>query len=168
MYLPTGSVASCSDDGTARIWNVETGICNHILSGHKDKVLNVAYSPASNLFVTGGRDQTVRLWDGASGQCQAVIDDFFGRVNGVAWCGTSDTNSLVTGSFDGSLRLWQVKEEEESCRISLDWSSTSDVLVASSASIQDVEGLSPLNELLLKQCGAVGNPVFRLDEGYKS
>ena len=41
--------------------------------GHTDSVCSVAYSPDGTQVVTGSRDETVRVWQVASGECTATL-----------------------------------------------------------------------------------------------
>ena len=59
--LPDGRLASCSHDKTVRIWDVETGECVQVLTGHGDWVMGVAALPDGRL--ASSSDKTVRLWD---------------------------------------------------------------------------------------------------------
>ena len=55
-------VASGSDDGTVRIWNMTTGEAEARLS-HSDSVKSVAFSWDGNQVVFGSRDQSVWIWN---------------------------------------------------------------------------------------------------------
>ena len=60
--LPDGRLASCSDDKTVRIWDLDTGECVQVLTGHGDCVNGVVALPDGRL-ASCSSDKTVRLWD---------------------------------------------------------------------------------------------------------
>ncbi len=163
VYSPNGQqIASGSEDKTVRLWDVQSGQLSHILSDHSGPIWSMAYSPNSKKIASGSEDNTVRIWDVASGRSLAVIQGFYKAVLSVAWKTTPDGNYLVTGSRDKSVRLWQVIEEGDQVQVRLRWSSTHALLTVADTSIQDVQGLSRVNEKLLKQRGTKGEPVSAL------
>lgn len=56
---------SVSYDTDARVWDLETTRCLHVLTDHTEKVYAVAYD--GKRIVTGSMDMTVRIWDPVSG-----------------------------------------------------------------------------------------------------
>jgi serine/threonine protein kinase len=54
---------SGGDDGTVRLWDLETGRQLHCLEGHTGAVMSVALSANGRLAISGGWDGTLRLWD---------------------------------------------------------------------------------------------------------
>ncbi|KAF9347490.1 hypothetical protein BGX34_003104, partial [Mortierella sp. NVP85] len=167
-YSPQGNqLASAGYDKAIRLWNVESGECCTTLTGHNDRVRSVTFSRQGDLLVSGSWDKTVRLWDVATGQCRGEIQNFQGAVTGISWNTTFDTTYLVTSCKDGTVLKWEVVNEGESCRVRLLWSATNGALTTKGASIQDVHGLSPLNMQLLKQRGAIGEPVHTFKEAGK-
>jgi len=60
-------LATCSADGTVRLWNVNTGLALKILTGHTDWVYAVAISPDGKLVAGGSRNGEVRIWKTADG-----------------------------------------------------------------------------------------------------
>ncbi|KAI6374311.1 hypothetical protein MCOR31_002797 [Pyricularia oryzae] len=56
-------IASASADGTARIWDAETGAHIDTLVGHMAGVSCLAWSPDSGTLATGSDDKAIRLWD---------------------------------------------------------------------------------------------------------
>jgi hypothetical protein len=55
-------LATASEDTTARVWDVSTGRCVRVVSGHRAEVLRVAWSPCGGLFATTGADGRALLW----------------------------------------------------------------------------------------------------------
>ena len=88
-------------------------------------------------------------------------------VYDIAWIETCGVSYLVAGCTDGVVGMWQVLVDEGYCDVSLKWKTTNGELDMKDATIQDVQGLSQLNRKLLKQRGAVGEPVHHLREARK-
>ena len=53
---------TASWDGTAKLWDLETGTELHCFTEHADRVHSVAFSPVSRYALSGSSDKTVRLW----------------------------------------------------------------------------------------------------------
>jgi WD40 repeat protein/serine/threonine protein kinase/tetratricopeptide (TPR) repeat protein len=68
-FSPDGRrIATASQDGTARLWDAETGSPLTALLVHKKQVNRVSFSPDGRQLVTAGDDGTVRVWDAAGTQ----------------------------------------------------------------------------------------------------
>ncbi|CAG7846687.1 COMPASS-like H3K4 histone methylase component WDR5B {ECO:0000303/PubMed:19567704} Short=AtWDR5B {ECO:0000303/PubMed:19567704} [Serendipita indica DSM 11827] len=74
------------------------------LRGHEGRVNAVGFSPDGSQIVSGS-DNTIRLWDAATGQ--AVGEPLRGHENWVNAVGFSpDGSQIVSGSYDNTIRLW--------------------------------------------------------------
>jgi WD40 repeat protein len=56
-------------------------------------------------LASGSNDTTVRIWDGATGQCLRILDGHSQWIKSVAW--SPDGLQIVTGSYDETVRLWR-------------------------------------------------------------
>ncbi len=54
-------LATASQDKTVKFWNLDGDLLN-ILSGHKESVLTLSFSPDGKNLATGSSDRTVKLW----------------------------------------------------------------------------------------------------------
>lgn len=71
---PDGSIlASCSSDGTAKLWNAADGSPRQTLVGHTEQLYQVRFSPDGTRVATTGFDGTIRIWNALTG---AAIDTF--------------------------------------------------------------------------------------------
>ncbi len=95
-------VASAGMDGTARVWEVDTGEAT-VLKGHDGAVWQAAFLPDGRSLVTGGTDGTVRVWDLSAGT-DTVLGRHDGAVRTVA--ASPDGRHVASGGRDGTVRLW--------------------------------------------------------------
>ncbi|MHC5543300.1 WD40 repeat domain-containing protein, partial [Singulisphaera rosea] len=76
------------------------------LDGHSDPVYTIAWSPDGKTLVTGGFDNTVRLWDAAT---RKELKKFEGHTNLVLTVAPSpDGKRILSGSLDKTAKVWQV------------------------------------------------------------
>ncbi|HVT14686.1 MAG TPA: WD40 repeat domain-containing protein [Thermoanaerobaculia bacterium] len=106
-------IVTASYDGTARVWDARTGAQLRLLAGHVAALLQAVWDPAGERIATASFDGTVRIWNAAGGSVVAVLEEPAGAADehrrrppvvAVAW--SPDGQRLVTGSRDGTARIW--------------------------------------------------------------
>jgi WD40 repeat protein len=110
-YSPDGkSLATSSEDGTARVFDAATGRLIHTLRGHyPDICWRVTYSPDGKLLASGGRDKTVKIWEAATGDLLRTLAGNPETVYGVSF--SPDGRLLAAGST--VTKLWDTKTWQE-------------------------------------------------------
>ena len=58
-----------------KLWNPDSGDCTRTLEGHENWVWSVTYRPDGQQLASASTDNTIRIWDVATGECLQVIDD---------------------------------------------------------------------------------------------
>ena len=103
-------LVSSSFDKTVRLWDIQTGACLKVFTGHTQWIWGLALSPDNNLIASCGDDCTIRVWNIATGQCIRVLTDHSNWVWAVAF--SPDGNTLASASYDCTIRLWTVETGE--------------------------------------------------------
>ena len=100
----------------AFVWDAATGELLLTLSGHRDQVTDVHFSPDGSRIATGSGDTTAAIWDAETGE---RLLELRGHEPGplFTYFGPDGTRLLTTDTA-GALRLWD-REPEESSSASL-------------------------------------------------
>jgi hypothetical protein len=78
--------------------------------GHASWVRSIAFSADGNQVLSGSDDNTLKLWDLASGQLLRTFQGHTGRVWSVAF--SPDGARVLSGSRDATIRIWKVATGE--------------------------------------------------------
>ena len=100
-----------NDDGTARLFDAQSGQELQVFSGHTAQVNSIAFSADGKLILTCSADKTARLWDATTGK---EVQTFSGHTDVVITAIFSlDGRHILTGSEDKTMRLWDIETGKE-------------------------------------------------------
>jgi WD40 repeat protein len=116
-FAPDGArIATGDDAGVARIWDVVSKQVYQTFPVHQGGVAAVAFSPPDGrVLMTGGEDGLARLCDVASGRAFATLEGHQAVVHAVAFA--PNGRRAITGSYDGTMRLWTTATGDPLCTI---------------------------------------------------
>jgi WD40 repeat protein/DNA-binding SARP family transcriptional activator len=97
---------SARGDGTATVWDANTGEALLVLRGPGGAPGGVALSPDDRLVATIHADETARIWDAATGEQRRVLRGHGADVTRPAF--SPDGRWLAVGGEGGSVRIWDV------------------------------------------------------------
>ncbi|CAD7696095.1 unnamed protein product [Ostreobium quekettii] len=103
-------LASCSADGTIRIWETETGKALRTMQGHKNGLNDVSWSKDCQYLCSASDDKTAKVWAAETGQELSTLKGHSGYVFSVKF--NPEGNLLVSGSFDETVRMWDARTSE--------------------------------------------------------
>nr|XP_036586261.1 uncharacterized protein CTRU02_03646 [Colletotrichum truncatum]KAF6796668.1 hypothetical protein CTRU02_03646 [Colletotrichum truncatum] len=83
-------------------WNA----CLQTLEGHSNSVCSVAFSPNGCQLASASHDETIKLWDVATGQCQKTLEGHGNYATSVAF--PPDGRQLASAYNDKTIKLYDV------------------------------------------------------------
>ncbi|EIM21398.1 WD40 repeat-like protein [Wallemia mellicola CBS 633.66] len=101
-------VVSGSCDRHVRVWDAESGLCLHTLSGHTSTIRCVKVVPGKPIAVSGSRDATLRVWNIENGNLIHVLQGHQHSVRSIDVSG----DKIVSGSYDCTSKLWDLNTGE--------------------------------------------------------
>ena len=109
-WAPDGSVfVSADKSGEIRIWDPKTGTqVGQPLTGHKKWITAIAFEPLHldplcRRIATSSNDQTIKIWNIRTGQCEDTISGHTGSIECLRWGGKG---LIYSGSRDRTIKVW--------------------------------------------------------------
>jgi WD40 repeat protein/serine/threonine protein kinase len=111
-FSPNGTrLAGAGDDGTIKVWAVDTAQEKLTLKGHTSRVCSVCWSPDGKRIASGSLDTTAKVWNAETGQEKLTLKGHARAVQGV--CFSPDGMLIASASNDNSLKLWDAATGQE-------------------------------------------------------
>ncbi|MDJ0651071.1 MAG: WD40 repeat domain-containing protein, partial [Xenococcaceae cyanobacterium MO_188.B19] len=99
-------LASGSNDSKIKLWDVNTGDCIRVLTGHSKGINKITFSCDGETLASSSDDSTIKLWDIATGKYFQTWRGHNDMVNSIAF--SPDEPILVSGSKDCTIKFWNV------------------------------------------------------------
>lgn len=104
-FAPDGkTLASGSQEGTVKLWDVATRRALATLKGGAGNVASIAFAPDGKVLAVGSTDGTIKLWDVATRRQVAALKGHSKWVTSVVFA--PDGKTLASGARDGAVKLW--------------------------------------------------------------
>ena len=107
-YSPDSKkIASAGEDRNILIWDTAEGRLLETFPSRPGMVLSLTFC-GPGLLAAGGSDNVIRVWDAAASSEQFRLVGHTGSVTALVW--DQKTGTLVSGSFDTTVRLWHLRD----------------------------------------------------------
>ncbi len=109
-FSPDGDqLASAGEGGKIRIWNIATGQKQATLDQGKAKIMSLCFCGADRV-ASGASDNIIRVWNIGN---QQIISSLTGHTGTIAALASDSAGkTLVSGSFDTTVRMWPLEGAE--------------------------------------------------------
>jgi len=112
---PDGNYTAIQCKNIVTISTIEDNHRIATLTGHKNNIRSILWSPDGKYLATCSWDKTTKIWTFKNNEWQyiATLSDHTKTVYALAW--SPDSKYLATGSFDKTAKIWAVKNNECKC-----------------------------------------------------
>ncbi len=178
-YLASGSgtdkVSPHNTDGEnmIKIWDFARGVATVNLTGggltgHKDSVMEVRWSPDGSRLVSASDDKTLKMWNTTSWSLMFTLRGHALGVLSVDW--SPDGRTLISGSREYMIKIWDSATGKVSnnwttvnCIRSVDWHQNGTVIVTAGVSVAHIAirnaTTGAVLQTIMDNVDSGGNPI---------
>lgn len=103
-------LASSSEDDVIRVWSVASGVRLHMLRGHTDEILTLAFGEDGLRLASSSMDKSVRIWDLQRDSPLHTLHEHADAISALAFA--PDGRMLAGGGGERIICLWDVVSGE--------------------------------------------------------
>ena len=104
-------ILTASDDGTARIWDMDGKQIKSFQHSQTERVLSAVFSDDADRIITCGTDDKAVVWLVATNKQEHVLEGHNGDVTCAAF--SPDQKRIITGSIDRFAKIWDANKGAE-------------------------------------------------------
>lgn len=119
-FSPDNKFIACAYGGDIEVWDFQSGA--KILSfswytdGNREFVSNIAFSHDGRSILASG-NHSIGIWDAKTGKLQKKFEGHTSSIRSMLQ--TPDGNHIVTGSWDRTMRVWDIASGKEVAKFAL-------------------------------------------------
>ena len=110
-----GLAALSNGDKTVMLRGMGEWKRTRVLATRSSGVYASVFSPDGKWLATGGKDNSVRLWEVATGRQTLRLEGDIGWITSLAF--SPDSRQVVAGSLSGTIKVWDVEDGRELRRL---------------------------------------------------
>ncbi|MFD4457927.1 TIR domain-containing protein [Nocardia sp. NPDC058480] len=100
-------LATVGNDGRLSLFNLDTDSYERHISIEDAPIWAIAFDPSGELIATANDDDTVAIWNRATGAQYGIYREHRGRVRSLAF--SADGALMASGCDDSAVRIWDVE-----------------------------------------------------------
>ncbi|KAF5320460.1 hypothetical protein D9611_010791 [Ephemerocybe angulata] len=122
-WTSASTAASCGFDSTVRLWDVENSLCTRTISASEKPFLDFAITPNGQSALAVSTDRSMTMYDLRITDLSAATASFMHPATPSCVAVSQDpaSHQVVTGAYDGVVRVWDVRSTKAAVAVFKAW-----------------------------------------------